>query len=195
MGGFIMLKGRLVQLKAVNKQNIPMYVKWLNDFDVRRYLAVDAAYPMTLAEEEGWFEASAKQENQKPFAIHELENDQLIGNVGLHNINGKNQSAIIGIFIGNKDYWGKGYGTEAMRLCLYIAFQELNLNRVELGVFDFNTRGIKSYKKLGFVEEGRKRKAIYRDGEFHDEIVMSILREEYLKFYQKEDEERWKEFY
>lgn len=189
-----MLKGKLVELKALERENVPQYVKWLNDPEVRKNLATGIQYPMTITEENDWFDSMLRQDNQKSFAIHTIEDGRLLGNVGLNSIEWKNQSAIVGIFIGDKSYWGKGYGTEAMRLILYLAFQELNLQRIELGVFVFNDRAIKSYKKLGFVEEGRRRRAIYRDGKFNDSILMSILREEYLERYQEEDEERWKHF-
>jgi len=188
-----MLKGELVQLKAPDRSALPAYVEWLNDQETRGYLAIESTYPLTMAEETNWYESMLHKENDKAFAIHTLADDVLIGNVGFHNISWKNQAATVGIFIGNKNYWGKGYGTEAMRLALYIAFQELNLRRVELGVFAFNSRAARSYEKLGFVVEGRKRQWVYRDGIFHDVIEMSMLKEEYLERYLKEDEKRWQE--
>lgn len=190
-----MLKGKLVQLQAVERNNLSKYVEWLNNPEVSQYLNPGVRYPMTMAEEEDWFEAMTKKENQRLFAIHTLEDERLIGNVGLNAIDWKNRSAVVGIFIGNEEDWGKGYGTEAMRLCLYLAFQELDLQRIELNVYDFNPRAIKSYQKLGFVEEGRKRRFLYRNGKYHDDIIMSILREEYMERYQKEDEVRWQPFY
>ncbi|OEF98065.1 hypothetical protein BHF71_03330 [Vulcanibacillus modesticaldus] len=189
-----MLKGKLVQLKAVEREDLPKYLEWMNDSEVRQYLAIGISYPLTMTEENDWYESMLKDKSRKTYAIHTIENDQLIGNCSLFNINWKNQSAVTGIFIGDKNYWGKGYGTEALRLLLYLGFQEFNLRRIELGVFEFNDRAIKSYKKLGFVEEGRKRRAIYRNGNFYDEVIMAILREEYLEKFQKEDEERWRQY-
>ena len=85
-----------------------------------------------------------------------------------------------GIFIGNPRYWGQGLGTEAGRLAVGWAFRKLRLHRIELRVFAYNIRGIKSYQKIGFHPEGRLRDYIYRDGVYHDEIMMGILRKEFL---------------
>ncbi|GBF10827.1 GNAT family protein [Tepidibacillus infernus] len=189
-----MLKGKLVQLKAVERENLSKYLEWVNDPEVTQYLSPQTRFPKTLAEEHRWYDNLLKQDDKFVFSIYTRADDRMIGSVGLHSISWKNQWAIAGIFIGDKDYWGKGYGTEAFRLCLYIGFQELGLQRVELGVYAFNERAIKSYQKLGFVEEGRRRRFLYRNGQFYDEVMMSILREEYLERYQKEDEERWKTF-
>ena len=86
-------------------------------------------------------------------------------------------------FVGNgggDTIWGKGYGTEATRTILSFAFNELNLHRVELEVYDFNARAIRTYEKAGFRHEGTRRKALFRDGSYHDVHVMGILREEFM---------------
>jgi RimJ/RimL family protein N-acetyltransferase len=85
----------------------------------------------------------------------------------------------VGIGIGEPDYRGKGYGTDAMRVILRFAFMELNLHRVSLDVFEYNPRAIRSYEKAGFVIEGRKRRVVNRDGRRWDDIYMGILREEW----------------
>jgi RimJ/RimL family protein N-acetyltransferase len=81
--------------------------------------------------------------------------------------------------VGEREYWGRGYGTEAMRLVLQFAFQELNLHRVSLGVFAYNERAIRSYEKAGFRIEGRLRQGIHRVNQRWDEVVMGILRSEW----------------
>jgi RimJ/RimL family protein N-acetyltransferase len=103
-----------------------------------------------------------------------------IGNTGLHQIDWKNRMAVFGIVLGEKAYWGQGFGTEAARTILRFAFEELNLHRVELEVFDFNPRAIRSYEKVGFRHEGTRREALFRNGRYQDVHLMSILQEEFL---------------
>jgi RimJ/RimL family protein N-acetyltransferase len=88
-------------------------------------------------------------------------------------------TAGVGIGIGEREYWGKGYSTDMMRVILRYAFTELNLNRVTLNVFEYNPRAVRSYEKAGFVVEGRERKAIHRDGKYWDVLFMGVLREEW----------------
>ena len=85
----------------------------------------------------------------------------------------------VGIVIGEKDYQNKGYGTEAMELLIEYGFTTINLNRIELYTYDFNISALKSYKKVGFIEEGRKRQFIWANGGYHDAIIMGILAEEW----------------
>lgn len=106
--------------------------------------------------------------------------NKLIGGTGLFNIDWTSRSAEVGISIYNPKYWSKGYGVEAWNLILGFAFRDLNLNRVGLEVFDFNKRAHKCYLKAGFKEMGRRRKARFIDGKYHDSIVMDILRQEWM---------------
>ena len=125
------------------------------------------------------------------FTIRILGEDKLIGGLGLNVINWAARESFIGIFIGEREYWGKGYGTDAMRVLLRFAFQELGLHRLSLGVFADNLRAIRSYQKAGFVPEGRTRQDVQRDpvfapqsgvngGRRGDTLWMGILREEWL---------------
>ena len=134
---------------------------------------------LTSEDEEEWFDRVRKAQDQIVFAILTVEGGHLLGNCGLRNIDWKNRCASFGIFIGNKRFWGKGYGTEATRLLLRYAFEELNLHRVELEVYDFNTRAIRAYEKAGFRREGTRRQALYREGSWHDIHLMAILKEEW----------------
>ena len=117
----------------------------------------------------------------QPLAIEVFTSDgwQLVGNISLHNIEQINRCAEVGLFIGDKEYWNQGYGREAMRLMLRHAFDHLNLNRVYLRVYETNPRGIRSYERAGFVQEGRLRQAQYFNGIFVDVLIMSVLRSEW----------------
>ena len=174
-----MYRGEKIQLAAVQREYLPKYVEWLTDWEVTQFLAPGIPMPFNLDDETEWYENRRKHEGSYLFAILTLAENKLIGNCGLHNVDLKNRSAIFGIMIGEKDYWGKGYGTDATRTLLRFAFGELGLHRGELEVYDFNPRAIRAYERTGFRRDGVHRQGLYREGAFHDEIIMSILREEW----------------
>jgi RimJ/RimL family protein N-acetyltransferase len=132
-----------------------------------------------MTEEEKWWERLHDRKNDHIFAI-EAEDGAHIGQMGLHGVDYENRRAVLGIGIGEKDYWGRGYGTDAIQALLGWAFDHLNLNRVGLHVYDFNQRAIRCYEKCGFRREGVVRQAWYVGGQYHDEVVMGILRDEFL---------------
>jgi len=102
-----------------------------------------------------------------------------IGNVGLHRIDWRNRNAELGIAIGERSYWNQGYGTDAIRTLLSLAFREMNLHRVFLRVDADNARGIRCYEKAGFRREGVLREAVFKEGAYHDQYIMSILQSEF----------------
>jgi RimJ/RimL family protein N-acetyltransferase len=175
-----MLIGERVRLRAIEREDIPTFVRWFNDPEVRQYLLMYE--PMSKAKEERWFEAHLEARDEFLFGIEALIGEEWvhIGNLGLHRIDWKNGTAVFGISLGEKAHWNKGYGTEATRTMLRFAFEELNLHRVELEVFDFNPRAMRCYEKAGFRHEGIRRRALFRDGRYHDVHLMGILQEEFL---------------
>ena len=168
-----------IRLRSIEREDIPTFVRWFNDPEVRRYLLMFE--PMSKAKEERWFEARLDKENDYLLGIEVPVEDgwRLIGNVGLHRVDWVNSNCIFGIVIGEREYWGKGFGTQATRAALRFAFGALNLHRVELEVFDFNPRAIRAYEKAGFRLEGTRREALFRDGAYHDAHVMAALRSEF----------------
>ncbi|NLG98657.1 MAG: GNAT family N-acetyltransferase [Chloroflexi bacterium] len=119
------------------------------------------------------------------FSIRLLDDDRMVGIVDLSGFDWTAGNAWVGIGIGEPDLWGKGYGTEAMHLILRFAFEELNLKRVSLTVFEYNERAYQSYKKTGFREEGRLRQWLQRGGERYDLIFMGVLRDEWEECYRR----------
>ena len=174
-----MFRGEKIQLSAVQREYLPKYVEWLNDVQVAQFLMPGILAPFNLDDETEWYEDRHRKEGNYLFAILTLVENKLIGNCGLHQVDLKNRSAIFGIMIGEKDYWDKGYGTDATRTLIRSGFEELGLNRIELQVYDFNPRAIRVYEKAGFRRDGVRRQGLYRMGQFHDEIIMCILREEW----------------
>ena len=174
-----MFNGELIILGPIQRDYLPHYVEWLNDWEVRKFLAASLPQPLTLQDEEDWFNRHRGDKDSLVFAILANGEGRLIGNCGLDQIDWTNRHAVFGIFIGDKNYWGKGYGTDATRTVLRYAFEEAGFHRIELVVFDFNPRAIRVYEKVGFRLEGTRRQALYREGAWHDEHIMAILREEW----------------
>lgn len=143
-----MISGKRVRLRAIERGDIPTFLKWLNDLEVQRYLG-RTPFPLSFAEEERWFERHLNDEKSRIFAI-ETEKGVHIGNIGLHEIDYKDGKATLGIMIGEKGYWDQGYGTAAICTLLRFAFQELNLHRVSLEVFEFNSHG-DPVRKAGYT--------------------------------------------
>ncbi len=166
------IHGTMVRLRAIERGDLPAFVRWLNDPDVIRYL--QRYWPLSLAEEERWFESKVQSASDRLFAVQTLDGE-LIGSIGLHDLDWKERRATLGIVLGEKDFWGQGYGTDAITAVLRFAFDALNLHRVHLSVYAYNQRAIRCYEKCGFELEGRLRDSHYYDGQYHDELVMGIL--------------------
>ncbi len=173
------LEGKNVYLRPLEIDDLDKFYKWVNDPNIRKYLLL--FYPITREQEKEKIEELAKDENNVMLSIVIKKNDKLIGNIALMKIDKIHRSADLGIAVFDLASTSKGYGTEALKLMIDYGFKTLNLHRIELFVFDFNTRAMKAYKKVGFVEEGRERESFYLDGTYHDTIVMSILKHEWMK--------------
>ncbi|WP_461615192.1 GNAT family N-acetyltransferase [Clostridium sp. Marseille-QA1073] len=171
--------GEKVKLREYRKEDIKKAQEYMNDREIRGLLAPNIPYPYTYEDEVRWFEGLSANKDLYNFAIETLNDKKYIGGCGINNIDWKNSVATVGIFIGDKDYLGKGYGTDAMKILINFIFEEMNINKIKLNVYSFNERAVKSYEKCGFKKEGLLRKEIFRQGKYHDEVVMGILREEY----------------
>jgi diamine N-acetyltransferase len=175
-----MIYGERIRFRAVEREDLPRFVAWLNDPEVLHGLLM--YLPLSLNEEENWYESMMKRPtDEHPMVIEIQQADEWlpVGNCGFVNIDWRSRSGEVGIFIGEKRLWNQGYGTDAMRLLLQHGFHTLNLNRIALDVYDTNLRAVRSYEKAGFVHEGRKRQAIFKDGKYFDILQMSVLREEW----------------
>ncbi len=172
-------QGKLVRLRDYHKEDLPIVWKYVNDWEVKKYLALDVPLPWKFEEEEKWYEElSSRNPSHYSFAIERISDSQYIGGCGINELDWKNSVATVGIFLG-KPFLSQGYGTDAMEVLTNFIFSEMNIHKVMLHVFAFNERAIKSYKKVGFKIEGTLRSQIFRDGKYHDEIIMGILKEEW----------------
>lgn len=177
--------GKKIYLRGLEKNDLAGNMfQWANDPDVTYYMFTGAMpNTMELLEEE--YAQLLKSETDVVLAVIDKEADIHIGNVGLYSINWISRSAEFRIIIGEKEYWSKGYGTEATKLIVEYGFERLNLNKLWLGVNAEHKGAIKAYENAGFVHEGILRQEIYRNGKYYDAVRMSILRDEYLALKEK----------
>jgi RimJ/RimL family protein N-acetyltransferase len=174
------LEGDLVVLRRHVQDNLRAFYRWYADAEVARLTRYQDG-PMRTDEVERFFAARVVGPESLAMAVHLRSSGRLIGTCAFSQFDGENGSVLYHITIGEKDAWGIGYGTEATELMLEHAFGTLGLHRVALAVFEFNERAIRSYRRCGFVVEGRAREAIWRDGRWWDEMTMSILEPEWRK--------------
>ncbi|MDQ0493016.1 GNAT family N-acetyltransferase [Paenibacillus brasilensis] len=176
MGIANLFYGERIKLAAVREEDAEVMFKWGEDAEYLRNVDTDLALPYTLKQMEA---EGAPSSNEVYFRLRTLADDVLIGFVAIHGIEWNNRTGQLAVGIGNTEYRGKGYGTEAVRLILRYAFYELNLNRVGLDVIEYNDQAIRTYEKAGFQIEGRVRSAVLRDGNSYDRIMMGILYSEW----------------
>jgi RimJ/RimL family protein N-acetyltransferase len=172
------LNGENVRLRPVGEGDLALFVRWLNDPDVRYWLALSEAPDLTMESEREWYEEMRADAAGIVWVI-ETASGKPIGNVGLHGVDETNRRAALGIFIGEKDHWSDGYGTDAIRRVLGYAFGELALRLVELHTDEDNLRAIRCYEKCGFQREGLFRAHRLRLGQPVSALPMSVLREEF----------------
>ncbi len=172
-----MMRGDLVILRPINRDDFVKIVAWSKDPDVHSLM--DGDLPESLEECEEWHKRIASDRYNKVFSITTLDGE-LIGDIELNHITWRNGHAEMRVRIGEKDYWDKGYGTDAVMCLLLYAFSELSLQRVYLRVYGFNHRAIRCYEKCNFKKEGRLRRTI-NDVEVRDIVLMRVMREEFLR--------------
>lgn len=168
-------------LRKMTLEDTELYHQWRNDIEVMQSTAPLLDVYNIKETEEFVTHVILGSHFSKSYIIVEKKSKKPIGVTSLINIDYKNRNAECIIDIGDKEAWGKGYGAEAMKLLLDFGFLEMNLHRIFLRVFSFNDRAIKLYEKLGFQQEGKLRESIFRGGQWHDIIHMSILENEYAE--------------
>ncbi len=172
------LVGETVELRRHSPDNYRLYGEWYADPEIWR-LTSWAAAPLGRSTVERLFEDREHSTTDDSFAIHLRDEEEPIGIISLMNISEANASADLSVIVGRPEDRHHGYGADAIATLLDYAFGELGLNRVGLSVFEFNEDAISAYDGLGFRVEGRLRRALRRDGAFHDAILMSVLKEEW----------------
>ncbi|HSB66380.1 MAG TPA: GNAT family protein [Anaerolineales bacterium] len=182
-----MIYGQRIRFRAVEHDDLPTFLKWVNDPEVKQGLGI--YLPLSMADEEDWYSGVRNRppdEHNLVIEIRQPEQEgedvswKMIGGCGFFRYDQRNRSAEFGIMIGDKSCWNQGYGTEAVRLLVQHGFNTLNLNRIYLRVLESNPRAIRAYEKAGFTHEGRQRQAEFKEGRYLDLLVMSILKDEFI---------------
>jgi diamine N-acetyltransferase len=171
------LMGRRVYLRPFSKDDLPHSQRWSRDPEIRRLTGEVA--PMTDAEAEKLFLDLRNDNDRQWYAIVLKEGSRVIGECGLLRMFRPWRCTDMTVIVGEKDVWGKGYGSEAGRLLLDYAFEQLGFHRISICVVGFNERALKFWEGLGFKKEGVERDGYYCDGEFSDFVMMSILEDEF----------------
>jgi RimJ/RimL family protein N-acetyltransferase len=181
-----MITGLKVELRPVSLEDYKRIYEWRNDEETARLVAGAGFYlyshvPIEKIEDD--YENDIKKLDKREigkFSIYTLgENPEHIGGIQYSALNIISRSCTVGIGIGVKEYWSKGYGTDAMKTLIHYLFQTMNLQRIKLETWSGNVQAIRSYEKCGFVVEGRLRKDEYIDGKYYDTVVMGLLKEEF----------------
>jgi len=174
-----MLQGPRVRLRSISRDDLPRLCEFNNDLAVELAGGGDPPYPQSLARLQAEFDQEAAKggRDSTKFAIE--VDGKCIGACGLFNMNATARTCELGIGIGDKEYWGRGYGRECIGLLLTYAFKYLNYRKVWLRVNAANERGIRAYRACGYLEEGRQRAHVWCDGIYDDLVLMGILRDEW----------------
>lgn len=170
--------------KGTSDEEIEKFTQWMNDSQVTDYIGKTSQIT-TLVSEREYLENVAKSDENKNFNIIEMKDNKLIGTLGLEHFNWVERSAILGIFIGDKEYRSNGYGTEAIELLLEYGFKYLNLHSIRLDLLAINERAHRCYLKCGFKDTGCSREEIFLNGKYYDKLHMDILENEFQGEYIK----------
>ncbi|WP_234119744.1 GNAT family N-acetyltransferase [Clostridium hydrogenum] len=172
--------GKKVVLRAIEKEDLENLRDVMNDPEVER-LVGGWAFPVSRYEQQIWYENSIKNKSTLRWMI-ETQHDGVIGMTGLWNIDWKYRNAFNGIKISNKEFRGKGYGTDTVMAVMRYAFEELNLKRLDGDIVEYNEKSKNLYcKRCGWKEEGVRKKHVFKNNKYYDSILVGILDEEYFE--------------
>lgn len=175
----VIVPGEKVFLGPIRRELAPVYRRWMNDLEVTLTLSVLSRLPMTDEDELDWVDAVRRDTRSRVFTVYERPDDRPVGNAGLHDIDFHSGTAEVGIVIGERSVWGRGYATEALGLLLDYGFTVLGLNQVWLRYLAFNERARRVYDQLGFREAGRLREAARVGQQRYDVVYMDLLAREF----------------
>ena len=171
-----MIAGEHVILRAFEREDAERCYRWMNDPNIVRTLK--SRYPIAFQNEIEWLDrAMHDSASERHFAIERKDDRTHIGNASIHDIEWVSRVASFGLFIGEPTAWNRGFGSDAIRTLMRFAFDEMNLRKLRINVFDYNDRAKHVLETHGFVQEGRLRAEFYRDGTYHDIVILSVFRD------------------
>jgi RimJ/RimL family protein N-acetyltransferase len=176
------IEGERIRLRPALLEDAARFVEWINDTEVR-HLIGGQPYQISLGQEEEFIRSKTTNDwEHGVFVVIEATDGAepvAIGSIELRKLEAESRKGEIGMMVGDRAFWDRGYGTEALRTFCRWAFATLDLHRLELAVMDFNPRARRAYEKVGFAVEGRRREDTYLAGRYHDSIEMGLLRREF----------------
>ncbi len=158
-------------------------LRWQRDTEFVRLADSEPSQLSSEKKIKEWFDKQVEdgpQPQRYSFSVRTLDEDKYIGFLGVW-VDLIHSEAWVGLGIGEREFWSKGYGSDMMKLCIQYVFTELGVERLSLGLHEYNPRALRSYEKCGFRLEGRTRKDVLREGRRTDTLWMGILREEWLQ--------------
>jgi RimJ/RimL family protein N-acetyltransferase len=171
-----MIAGEHVILRAFEREDAERCYRWMNDPNIVRTLKT--RYPIAFQNEIDWLERAMRvDEGERHFAIERRDDRTHIGNASIHDIDWVSRVAAFGLFIGEPSAWNRGFGSDAIGTLMRFAFEEMNLRKLRIHVFDYNDRAKHVLETHGFVQEGRLRQEFYREGTYHDIMILSVFRD------------------
>ena len=173
-----MIEGRTIYLRALTPVDIPVWASWFNDPDVTEHMN-KGAFPNTETAQAEFLAQLSKSKTDVQFAIVTKEDGRLVGTIGIHKIDWIHRHGSISILVGDKAYWGRSIGTEAIELIVRHGFTKLNLHRLSAGMWASNEGSRRSFEKNGFHVEGTLRESFFGRGSYVDEYVMGLLKREW----------------
>jgi RimJ/RimL family protein N-acetyltransferase len=177
-----MIKGDKTYLTELDWDNSEIVRGWINDPEVHKYLATGHT-PLTKEDERRYYESHVSSTETRNFEIHVAEDGRYIGNVGLKGIHPVHRHAELGIVVGRKEDWGKGFAFDAIVTCLRYGFDTLGLHTVMLRAHEEHERALRLYRRIGFVDVGRERETVFQDGRYADWVVLDMIDREFRERY------------
>lgn len=171
-----MIAGEHVILRAFEREDAERSYRWMNDPNIVRTLK--SRYPIAFQNEQEWVEHAIHAGTaERHFAIERKDDRSHIGNASIHDIDWVSRRASFGLFIGEPTAWNRGFGGDAIGTLVRFAFDEMNLAKLSIRVFEYNDRAKHVLETHGFVVEGLLKRDFYREGAFHDIVLYSVFRE------------------
>jgi len=171
-----MIAGEHVILRAFEREDAERCYRWMNDPNIVRTLK--SRYPLAFQSEMEWVELAIQaSSSERHFAIERRDDRSHIGNASIHDIDWVSRTGWFGLFIGEPTAWNRGFGGDAIRTLVRFAFEEMNLTKLRIHVFDYNEKAKHVLLGQGFVEEGKLRRDFFREGAYHDIVILSTFRD------------------
>ncbi len=171
-----MIAGEHVILRAFERDDAERCYRWMNDPNIVRTLK--SRYPIAFQNEVEWLERAMHPANgERHFAIERKDDRSHIGNASIHDIDWVSRNAWFGLFIGEPSAWNRGFGSDAIGTLMRFAFEEMNLTKLRINIFDYNEKAKHVLSGHGFVQEGVLRRDFYREGTYHDIVILSVFRD------------------